>query len=141
MLSVLLRYLGFLILYFFTFHAFAKDGIPSKAEFDAMMVKTVKQLNEQMSGKKIDEGTMLKFVKYDKAEPLFTYFYTSTAPIDFNIKPSDEQVAKMKRYYVPNTCSTLGRFMKQYNLKVAHIVEGEKTGRTFIKVTVSYVDC
>ena len=129
-------------LFFICTNILAQNEIPSRVEFDNFMEVTVKQLNEKMSGSKIDEGTTWKVATYNKNKSLFTYFYISTVLTDFNInKLNDGQVSKMKKYYVQHTCSSTGRYMKQYNIKVAHIVEDKKTGKVFFTVTVSHADC
>ena len=120
----------------------AQDGIPSKTELDRLMSITAKQVNEQMAGSRMDENTTLKFVVYDRNPSPFTYFYSSTVLSYFNLTSLNQtQVNEMRKYYTSKACSATYRFMKPYNMKVAHIVEDNITGKIIFKVTISHTDC
>ncbi len=121
----------------------AAEGIPPKAELDAVMQNAVKQMNSQMSGLKVDEYTTLKFVAYDTSPPLFTYFYSSSALSVTNQQSlTNAQIAAMNQFNINKTCtSNFKALMKPYSLKVAHIMEDSKTGKNFYKLTVAAKDC
>jgi hypothetical protein len=119
------------------------EGLPSKSELNAVMQNTVKQMNAQMSGLKIDEYTTLKYVTYDSTPSLFTYFYSSSALSVTNQQTlTIAQITALNQYNINKTCTSKFKgLMKPYNLKVAHILEDSKTGKNFYKLTVSALDC
>ena len=121
----------------------AAQNIPSKSELDAVMQNAAKQMNSQMSGLKVDEYTILKYVSYDTTPPLFTYFYSSSALSATSQQSlTNAQLAAMNLFNINKTCtSNFKALMKPYNLKVAHIMEDSKTGKNFYKLTVTNADC
>jgi len=119
------------------------DLLPSKKEFDAEMIDTVKQTNAQMAGIKIDEYMNLKFVNYDATVPVFNYFYTSTALKylkQTELKAS--QIKAMNDFNIKKSCATeLKNAMKPYGLEISHIIEDKYTGFIFYRYTVTKNDC
>ena len=138
-----MKYSSFLFIAALSFNSYAEDNIPSKSEFDSVMLNAAKQTNAQMTGTKIDEYTTLKFVTYDSSPPLFSYFYVSNA-LSFlkQDKLNQTQIDAMKNFNVTKTCSTKFKpLMKPYNFKVAHIFEDKNSGKIIYKLTVSHLDC
>jgi hypothetical protein len=138
-----MKYFLTVVLALFSLNSFAKDKIPSKAEFDSIMRNAVKQMNGQMAGVKVDEYTTFKFVTYDVNPPLFTYFYkTSTLAVLKQSSLTQTQINEMRKVNINKTCSTNFKpLMKPYNFKVAHVFEDAVTGRIIYKLTISHLDC
>jgi hypothetical protein len=135
-----MRYL--IIVFFLIGNAYA-EKIPPKSEMDNALKNMVKQFNSQMPGLKVDEYTTLKFVTYDTTPPLLTYFYSTSALTITNQQSlTNAQLVAMNQFNINKTCtSNFKIFMKHYNLKVAHMMEDNKTGKNFYKLTVTHADC
>lgn len=131
------------VLALLSLNSLAKDKIPSKAEFDALMLNAVRQMNTQLGGMKIDNYTILKFVVYDLNPPLLTYVYSSTELIVLKQdKLNQAQIDAMRKYNISKTCATqMMPLMEPYNFKIAHRFEDGKSGKVIYKLTVSHHDC
>jgi hypothetical protein len=143
MISFTFRFLSLYIFCSFVTNAIAKEGIPSKIEFDSIMINAVKQMNAQMAGQKTDEYTIFKFITYDKNPPMITYFLSSNPSSVPNMNKFDKsQTDAMAKFNILKTCASPFRvFMKPYGLKVSHIFENGHTGLVLFKLTVSHSDC
>jgi hypothetical protein len=138
-----MRYFFVLATAFFSLHSLSQDKIPSKSEFDSIMMNAVKQMNSQMSGVKIDDYTTLKFVTYDLNPPLFSYFYSTSALAALKQSSLNKvQIDAMKKFNINKTCSSNFKpLMKPYNFKVSHVFEDSNSGKILHKLTVSHLDC
>jgi hypothetical protein len=133
----------FLSLLFYVGHSLSNDLILSKSDFRNLMINTVKSVNSQFAGLKVDEHTTLKFVTYDQRLNIYTYVYSSNIMSHLNQSIlSAQQKDVMKKYHINKTCtSEFAPLLKPYNFKVSHSFQDKISGKVIYNLTISDADC